>query len=506
MLCVETIGKIRRAHFRDGRSIKGISRDFRLSRETVRKVLRSGATEFVYERRTQPRPKIGPWESELDEILDGNASLPERERATLMGIFEDLRASGYKGGYDAVRRHAARWRKERRLESASDAFVPLVFDPGEAYQFDWSHEDAVIGGKLVRLKVAHVRLCHSRMSYVRAYHRESQEMLFDAHEKAFAFFGGACGRGIYDNMRTAVDAVFAGKDRAWNARFLAMCSHHLVEPVACTRAAGWEKGQVENQVRFIRNRLFKPRRRFESLAELNAWLEDQCLVLGERRHPDQRDMTVLEVFEAERASLVPQAGPFEGHRSVPAAASKTCLVQFDNNRYSVEASAAGGPVEVRAYAERIEIRHEGRKAGEHARAFGRGKTVYDPLHYLPALRRKPGALRNGAPFKGWDLPEALSEVRRRLEGRRGGDRKMVDILLAIRTDGIDAVEAACADALSQGVHSSSVILNILARRREPPRPEPVAAPDALRLACEPAADCSRYDSLRRRAHDPIATA
>ena len=134
------------------------------------------------------------------------------------------------------------------------------------------------------------------------------------------------------------------------------------------------------------------------------------------------------------------------------------------------------------------------------------KDRCDPLHCLPALRRKPGALRNGAPFKGWDLPEALREVRRRLEGRPGGDRKMVDILLAIRTDGIDAVEAACADALSQGVHSSSVILNILARRREPPRPEPIAAPDALRLACEPAADCNRYDSLRRHAHDLIATA
>ena len=240
---------------------KGISRDFRVSRETVRKVVRSGATEFVYERRTQPRPKIGPWESELDGILDENASRPERKRATLMRIFEDLQASGYAGGYDAVRRHAARRRKDREAGSPAKAHVPLVFDPGEAYQFDWSQEDAVIGGKLVRLRVAHVRLCHSRMSYVRAYPRESQEMLFDAHEKAFAFFGGACARGIYDNMRTAMDAVFAGKDRSWNRRFLHMCSHHLVEPAACTRAAGWEKGQVENQVRFSRQPTCRPRRR-----------------------------------------------------------------------------------------------------------------------------------------------------------------------------------------------------------------------------------------------------
>ena len=166
---------------------------------------------------------------------------------TLMKIFEDLRASGCEGGYDAVRRRASRRAKDREAASPTKAHVPLSFDPGEAYQFDWSHEDAVLGGKAVRVKVAHVRLCHSRMFFVRAYPRESQEMVFDAHEKAFAFFGGACVRGIYDNMRTAVDGVRSGKDRAWNARFLRMCSHHLVEPTACTPAAGREKGQVENQ-------------------------------------------------------------------------------------------------------------------------------------------------------------------------------------------------------------------------------------------------------------------
>ena len=393
MLCVETIGKIRRARFRDGRSIKGISRDLHVSRETVRKVVRSGATEFVYERRTQPRPKIGPWESELDGMLDANASRSGRERVPLTRIFEDLQALGYAGGYDAVRRHASRWSKDREAGSPAKAHVPLVFDPGEAHQFAWSHEDAVIGGKLVRLKVAHVRLCHSRMFFVRAYFRESQEMLFDAHEKAFAFFGGACARGIYDNMRTAVDGVCSGKDRAGNARFLRMCSHHLVEPVACTPAAGWEKGQVENQVRFIRNRLFKPRRRFESLAELNAWLEDRCLALAKRSHPEFRDKSVREVFEAERASLVPQSCPFEGHRSSSATASATCLVHFDNNRYSVEACAAGGPVEVRAArsGSRFGTR-AGRRASipGHSAAAGRS-TILSTIFPRSAASRAPCA-------------------------------------------------------------------------------------------------------------------
>jgi transposase len=171
--------------------------------------------------------------------------------------------------YDAVRRYAKTWSREHASQTAS-AYVPLSFAPGEAYQFDWSHEIVVLDGATVTLKAAHVRLCHSRMMFVRAYPRETQEMVFDAHDRAFAFFKGACGRGIYDNMKTAVETIFVGKDRQYNRRFLQMCAHHLVDPVACTPASGWEKGQVENQVGVVRERFFTPRLRFKSYDELNA--------------------------------------------------------------------------------------------------------------------------------------------------------------------------------------------------------------------------------------------
>ena len=222
--------------------------------------------------------------------------------------------------------------------STADAYVPLSFAPGEAYQFDWSHEVVLINGATVIVKVAHVRLCHSRMLFVRAYPRETQEMVFDAHDRAFAFFKGACTRGIYDNMKTAVETIFVGKERAYNRRFLQMCGHYLVEPVACTPASGWEKGQVENQVGLVRERFFTPRLRVKSYEELNAWLLDQCIAYAKaHRHPEFRDRTVWEVFEAERPSLVPYAGRFDGFHAVPASVSKTCLVRFDNNRYSVAA-------------------------------------------------------------------------------------------------------------------------------------------------------------------------
>ena len=497
MLVVETVARIRRLHLVQGKSIKAICRELGVSRKVVRKVLRSGETEFRYRRTRQPQPRLGPWQAELDRLLAENGARPRRERLTLVRVFEALRGLGYAGGYDAVRRYA-RGGRQVAATAAPEAFVPLSFAPGEAYQFDWSHEVVLIGGTTVTVKVAHVRLCHSRMMFVRAYPRETQEMVFDAHDRAFAFLRGACTRGIYDNMRTAVDAILVGRERAYNRRFLQMCSHYLVEPVACTPASGWEKGQVENQVGLVRERFFTPRLRVRSFAELNALLLDRCVAHARaNRHPEERGRTVWEVFEAERPSLVPYAGRFDGFHAVPAAVSRTCLVRFDNNKYSVAAGAVGRPVEVRAYAERIEIRQDGRVVGEHPRCFGRDRTVYDPWHYVPVLARKPGALRNGAPFKDWLLPGALERVRRKLAGAPDGDRQMVDILAAVLSDGLAAVEAACAEALREGVHSADVILNILARRRDPPPAAPILVPDALRLRHAPLADPSRYDRLRR---------
>jgi len=497
MLVVETVARIRREHFVKGKTIKEIARDLKVSRNTVRKVLRSGETSFEYEREVQPRPKLGRWTTDLEQLLAANAVRPAREQLTLIRIFEELRGSGYDGGYDAVRRYARRWAKQHGQATAA-AYVPLSFAPGEAYQFDWSHEVVLLGGATVIVKAAHVRLCHSRMLFVRAYPRETQEMVFDAHDRAFALFKGTCRRGIYDNMKTAVETVFVGRDRQYNRRFLQMCSHHLVEPVACTPASGWEKGQVENQVGLVRERFFTPRLRFKNYDELNAWLLDKCIAYAKaHRHPELNDQTIWEVFEAERAKLVPYAGRFDGFHAVPASVSKTCLVRFDNNKYSVAANAVGRPVEVHAYADRIVISQDGRIVAEHPRSFGRGETIYDPWHYVPVLARKPGALRNGAPFKDWVLPAAMDRVRRKLTSAGDGNRQMVDILTAVLTDGLPAVEAACSEAITHGVHSADVVLNILARQRNPAPPVTILTPAALTLRHAPIADCARYDNLRR---------
>lgn len=354
MLVVETITKIRRAYFQDGKSIKQICRDLRVSRNTVRKVVRSGVTELTYERSVQPQPKIGPRKAELDRMLEENARKPKRDRLTRIRRFEELQVLGYAGGYDAVRRYAAAWARSEREASAS-AYVPLTFAPGEACQFDWSHEIVLIDGVTMTVKVAHVRLCHSRMLFVRAYPRETQEMVFDAHDRAFAFFGGACARGIYDSeawppwvrgqaerrqrwrrssLAGSVPTIAASNRCAGIIssirRPLGLNQWRLNER-PCTPASGWEKGQVENQVGVVRRRFFVPRPRFKSLAELNAWLRDRGLAWAKSHpHPELRERSTWDVFEAERPSLVPYAGPFDGYHAVPASVSKTCLVRFDS--------------------------------------------------------------------------------------------------------------------------------------------------------------------------------
>ncbi len=490
---METIRKIKVAHGRHETPIRQISKDLRLSRNTVRKVLRSDETRFEYKRTNQPLPRLGGFTAWLDDELERDAGLPRKQRRTIKVLFEQLQGQGYEGGYDAVRRYAARWR-EGLKDRAPQAFVPLSFAPGEAYQFDWSHEQLEIGGMPMTVKTAHLRLCHSRMVFCVGYPRETQEMVFDAHHRGFDFFGGACCRGIYDNMKTAVSKVLRGKQRELNARFEQMCAHYLVEPTLCTPGAGWEKGQVENQVQLVRTRFLAGRRRFASLDEYNARLLERAVGWAKTQaHPEFADKTIWEVFQAEREHLLKPAAPFDGYRVHECRVSSTCLLSFDRNRYSVPCEAAGKNAQVRVYADRIVVVREGRVLAEHARRFGRNSTICDPWHYVPLLERKPGALRNGAPFKDWKLPAPLERVRLALERHKDWDRQFADILTAVPAHGLQAVADACQAALDQGVVSRDLVLNMLNRSRDQEPPEAVEVPSHLGIRCEPESDCARYD-------------
>jgi transposase len=499
MLNVETIRKVRQAHFRDGKAIREICREFDLARNTVRNIIRSGVTEQVYERIEQPRPKLGTFIERLSELLKEDSAKPVRHRKSAQILFEQLQREGYSGGYDTVRRYVGTWKREDGSASVK-AFIPLEYDPGDAFQFDWSYEQLLVGGIQVSVKIAQFRLCHSRKPFCIAYTRESLEMVLDAHSRAFEFYGGVCRRGIYDNLKAVVTKVLMGKDRVFNRRFQNLASYYLFDLVACTPAAGWEKGQIENQVGVVRKRFFAKRRSFADLEELNEWLADECRNhAATAKHPELKDKTVDQVFADEKLKLLPlPASPFDGYQEIVARVSPQLLVSFDRNRYSVNAMAVGKTVQVRVYANRIIMVMNGITVGVHKRHLGRDKVIYDPWHYLAVLERKPGALRNGAPFRQWELPESMSEVRKFLEARPDGDRQFVGILTVVGRYGLESVASACTQALNDKTISSDIILAILSKRHDEQPPVPVELSAQLPLiTLIPLADCRRYDRLMK---------
>jgi hypothetical protein len=324
------------------------------------------------------------------------------------------------------------------------------FAPGEAFQFDWSTDWAAIGGERMTLKVAHFKLSHSRAFVLRAYRQESQEMLFDAHNHALRVFGGVPSRGLYDNMKTAVDRIGRGKARVVNTRFQAMASHYLFEATFCNPASGWEKGQIEKNVQDARRRVWHDVPAFANLAALNDWLEQRCVALWQEvKHPEQKDRTIAEVWADELPHLMSLPPPFDGFVEQAKRVSPTCLLAFERDRYSVPSSFANRPVSLHVYAE---------------------------------------------------LPAAFKRLQSILLKRLGGDREMAEILALVLHHDEQVVLRAVELALDCDGVSKQHVLNVLARLLEPALPPPMDTPARLQLSDEPIANVDRYDALREADH------
>ena len=489
------IAEIRRRHFVDGESISAIARSLKISRPTVRKHLKT-EQEPVYQRRFQPTPKLGLFKPLLVQWLEMDATLPRKQRRTGQRLFEGLQEEGYNGAVDSVWRFVRKWKAEQgRAPTIKQAFIPLEFDPGDVCQFDWSTETVEIDKQVQSVKVAHFRLAYSRKPFVIAYPNEKQEMLMDAHNQAFSFYGGVPQQMIYDNLKTVVDQVKAGKERQFNQRFMALANHYLFKPVACTPAAGWEKGQVENQVGNIREWLFTPRVKFDSFEALNQWLATRCDELSQKKHPLQKSQTIAECFAKESPLLRQITTPFVSYVEHLLRVSRVCLVNVDRNRYSVPAEWVGQVVSVRMSADTVTIVAEQEVIAAHQRCFERDQFICNPWHYLSVLEKKPGALRHGSPFKDWALPDAIEKVRAQLQRQGQGDRDFVAILLLSREAGLETLNTACTLVLETKVVNASVIQNQIQRLIEPPRPQTLDATNDQALTIEPEANCQRYDDL-----------
>lgn len=239
MLYMDIIAEIRRRHLVSKESISSIARDLKLCRQTVRKHLQTTA-EPIYQRQHQPLPKLSEFQTLLESWLNKENYFPKAQRRTARLLFERLQVEGYQGAYDSVQRFVKQWQMQQRGSTVKEAFIPLVFTPGQACQFDWSQEQVELGGTVQTIKLAHFRLCYSRQMFVVAYPRETQEMVLDTDSQAFSFLGGVPLRVIDDNLKTVVDTIFTGKERAFNRRFMTLANHYLFEPVACTPASGWD--------------------------------------------------------------------------------------------------------------------------------------------------------------------------------------------------------------------------------------------------------------------------
>ncbi len=480
---MEMLGRIRRMYMRDKVSLHEIAKRTGLSRNTVRSWLRKPeeVKEPVYSR-TAGFNKLNAYVAELEQSLKADAHRPKQNRRTARALFAQIKTSGYEGGYTRVTDFIRAWRVDAGKDAR--AFVPLKFEMGEAFQFDWSEEGLVVGGIYHRMQVSHMKLCASRAFWLVAYPSQGHEMLFDAHTRSFAALGGVARRGIYDNMKTAVDKVprgkggQGGKGRIVNARFAVMCAHYLFDADFCNVASDWEKGVVEKNVQDSRRRIWidATRIKFGSFTELNAWLGQRCRALwDEVRHPEHTQFSVAEMLEHERAHLMPMPVPFDGYVEKPARVSSTCLVSVARNRYSVPCERVGQMVSTRLYPGSVAIVADDTIVARHERLSNAGETRYDWQHYIPLLQRKPGALRNGAPFA--DMPEVLQRLRRGLLRNPGGDRVMAQVLAIVLSAGLDAVLVAIELALESGPPgkvSVEHVVNVLNRLNAQPIP-PTAA-------------------------------
>ncbi len=493
MFIVESIAKIRRMYHVEGKAIKAIAKELNISKNTVKKVIRSDKTKFELAKYNRGKPALGDYLDKLNKLLEDNTKEPPRRRLTAKKLYQQLEALGYRGSYESVNLITRKFRREHEAKG-KQVFIPLHFEPGEAFQFDWGVEEILLNGKITRVKAARIKLSYSRYFLVVVYPNEQLEMVMAAHAEAFEFFGGCTKKGIYDNMRTAVKKILFGKDRILNEKFAQMASHYLFEAVLCNPAAGWEKGQVEKQVGDTRRNFFTPMLTGESYQDINSQLKDMCLDWAKnQRHPDFKEQTIFEVYEEEKSYLIEYRGEFEGYRLYPVVVSSSGLVQYDTNMYSVPCEYVGLAVQLKAYAWQIVVLHEGKVISQHSRCFERHQRIYNPWHYISALERKPGALRNGAPFKELMilLPEVFNTIRNKLKSHKDGDKQFINILQFISKWGLEEVAQACNSAIAAGGCSAQLVKQYL----EPSVQESIEESEFIKLNNPPDDDCSIYSRL-----------
>jgi len=448
---------VRRAVLVEGISKREACRRFGLSWGALQRMLTHSSPPGYQRVARVDRPVIGPWLGRLAELLEANRSLPRKQRYTVKRMWEVLGEEGFAGGYTTVKDAVRQIRKQAPRE----VYMPLTHPPGEA-QVDFGYALARIGGTLRKVAFFVMSLVHSDAMFVMAFPRECTEAFLEAHVAAFGFFGFVPGRITYDNTKVAVAQILGPHERKLTTAFGRLVSHYLFDPHFCRVRRANEKGVVEGSVRYSRLNFFVPVPDADDFAELNAHLR-ACCESDLMRRLRGKTLSKRQLLEEDKvAGLTIPTDRFDPRRLVSTTATSEALVRFDTNDYSVPVEHAHKPVVLRASTTRVFVYRGGDQIARHERCWEREKQIFDPLHYLSLLQRKPGSLDHARPLAGWDLPEAFAALRRRLEARRpDGTREYIRVLLLVREYPLERVAIAVRHALRWTAPTADAIKQLL---------------------------------------------
>jgi len=499
---VELFETIRREYEFGVGTIQGVARKFGVHRRLVREALES-AVPAVRKRAQRERPAIGPLVEFIDAILLADRQAPRKQRHTAHRI--STRITQERPECVVAEPTIRRYVRQRKAELgllARETFVPQSYDWGVEAQVDWYEADADLDGERTTCQVFTMRSMAAAGAFHRTYLHATQQAFLEAHELAFAYFGGVFRRLRYDNLGAAVKRVLRGSRREETQRFIAFRSYWRFASEFCTPGEGHEKGGVEGEVGTFRRNHWVPVPQARDLADLNAQLLAACRQ-DESRVPAGHPEAVGRAMAIEREHLLPLAT--EGFDLTAVSFPRVDTrgrVQVRTNWYSAPVRA-GTTVQVKLAAAVVEVWHEGRCVATHERCYGRHQEVLNLEHYLDVLERKPGALAGSTPLAQWrqlgHWPACSDTFWQGLMvrlGKQAGTREMIGLLQLGRVHGPAALRRAITAALALGVQDSAAVRHLLSAPQLE-RPRPAAIEVGVLVAYErPLPDLAPYDGLR----------
>ena len=462
---MELWAEIRRRVLNGELSKRAACKEYDLHWDTLQKMLRH--TEPPGYRLSKPRSsKLAPFLPVIHEILESDRSAPRKQRHTSKRIFERLRDEhGYDGGATIVKDAVRAWRESHR-----EVFLPLSHPPGEA-QVDFGFAQVLLDGEPTKVALFVMTLPYSDAIYVQAFPKECTEVFLEGHKRAFAFWGGVPTRISYDNSKISVAKIVGSREREVTAEFSRLKSHYLFEDHFCLVRRANEKGHVERLLDFARSNYLVPVPRVDSLEALNRQLEARCREDLQRRlrgKPAPKSTLLQEEQQGFLRALPRET--FEARRVEKGTVNSLSLVRIETNDYSVPTQYAHRRIVIVATVDEVRLVCDGERVAKHVRHWGREKLIFDPLHYLALLERKPGGFDYARPLEDWELPVCFGILRRMLESHLEGHgtREYIKVLRLLERHSVSALKDAIQHGLEIGATSADAIRVILEYQQEEP--------------------------------------